>query len=580
MNLRGRSGRLWFASTLLLVAGWLAWSLSRVHIEFDDGYTVIANAQYFLGKSEEYFWQRGPLLSLLLVPAEWLAGALALHPLDTRAHHAMVALLHLGYLLGVWRLLVRQHGAGLATAAAFVAAILTPVFFSYAAFISQDILPGLLGLALVLGVVEFLERPRTSLLAWLVGLGVAVALFKQTFALFWIAALVAAAVGVGFERERRRESARRFLLLGLAATASGVLTWLCYAWSLSGSFVDTPWLLRPLVQTREFVANFQREGPIREIIWQWVYLRNLDAYGIAAMTLVLPAIGLACWRGERATRAVAIAWLAVFAGMHAIAFKEVRYLAMLAPMTAFLLVPLLQLLWRRRRPLAWLVAPLLAIDLARGASEAARLQHPFYREALANFFGDLPVEAPELPTLWVVRHLSFVTPERMAWFGDRYHRVINLNSDQIRLLYGYRRDQVRWVGDASELRAEDLREGARLLFANEVAARVPPLHADNRTTLTEGFVQLAGRVEAIRLRRGDAGYAAPDDALWFALPARSGDFPRLFVGAIAAADLRALLGREPGESVELRAIRVSALCRLQGCSVLAPTSVRSGQSAP
>ena len=58
---------------LLGLACWLLLAVLLVHLELDDGYTTIANAQHFLGISDGYFWQRAPLMAWLLVPAEWLA---------------------------------------------------------------------------------------------------------------------------------------------------------------------------------------------------------------------------------------------------------------------------------------------------------------------------------------------------------------------------------------------------------------------------------------------------------------------------------------------------------------------------
>ncbi|GMU44567.1 MAG: hypothetical protein DYH17_14125 [Xanthomonadales bacterium PRO6] len=558
-------GRRIYAFALTFVVLWLAWSLTQVRIEFDDGYTVIANAHYFLGDNPDYFWQRGPLLPLLLLPAAWVAQALALHPLDTWPYHTVVVALHAMYLVGCWRLLERYHGGGVGSGLAFLAALLTPVFFGYAAFISQDILPGLIGLLMVLLTAVFLVRPGWRVWLTLVGLGALVTLFKQTYAMFWAATLVAA-FGASIRRGRRFPWTPLALLFA-AAAASAVLAWLAYALSLSGSFQNTPQLLRPLVQSRAFLAYFQQEGPITEIIWQWVYLRNLHAHGIAAMVLVLPALVLALRHCDLLQRMVAIAWIALFAGMQLLAFKEVRYLAMLAPLTAFLLAPLLQRMWQERRACAVALCALLAVDLARGLAEASRLAHPFYREALIGFFADLPSPAQEFELVGT-RHLSFLTPESYAFRGDRYHRILNLNVEQIRALYGYRSDQVRRFRDPSRLRMEMVAPGAWLLFANEVAARVPPLAADNRTTLTADFLQLLGVAETVELVRDAGSYRIQEAgaARWFMLPTRAGDAPRFFVRSMSEADLAGLLGRSPGDRERLTAFRVKAYCRLAGCT--------------
>src|SRR5687768_8900444 len=62
-------------------------------IEYYDGLSAIANARYFLGTSEHYIADRGPLMAWLLMPAEWVRSTLGLHTLDVRPHHALLAVL-------------------------------------------------------------------------------------------------------------------------------------------------------------------------------------------------------------------------------------------------------------------------------------------------------------------------------------------------------------------------------------------------------------------------------------------------------------------------------------------------------
>ena len=64
------------AGFYLLFAILTAWSLAAVmlvNVDLFDGYSTIANSQYYLGLSPEYFWQRSPALAWWLIPAEWLA---------------------------------------------------------------------------------------------------------------------------------------------------------------------------------------------------------------------------------------------------------------------------------------------------------------------------------------------------------------------------------------------------------------------------------------------------------------------------------------------------------------------------
>src|SRR4029453_13334060 len=84
-----------------LVAAWLAAAAVLVQIEYYDGISAICNARYFLGLSTFYFFDRGPLMAWVQMPAEFLKSWLSLHPLDVRTHHAAMALIHLGYVVVV-----------------------------------------------------------------------------------------------------------------------------------------------------------------------------------------------------------------------------------------------------------------------------------------------------------------------------------------------------------------------------------------------------------------------------------------------------------------------------------------------
>lgn len=558
-----------FLCAFSVMLAWMLASLWWVNIEFDDGYTTIVNSQYFLGISPEYFWQRGPLLAVLLMPAEALANALGLHPLDVWPHHIVTVLLHAGYLWCVWILLRRDWGSSSATLLAFLAAIPTVVFFSYAAFISQDILPGLFALSMPLLGARYMAHPeRRSWWAMLM-LGAVVALFKQTYALIWVVTLGATAIDAAVWRKPPGEWLPRWLSLFAAAACSGVAVWLVYALSLSSTFLDVPLLLRPWHQTLELVSYFRREGDLSSIIYQWVYLRNLNAYGMAAMACVLPALAYALRRGAPAHRVVAIAWVLLFLAMHAVAFKEVRYLLILAPMTAYLLAPFLQFLATRRRVYFSLFLCLWLVDAGFAAREALRLHHPYYRSGVSDFLAALPVAGELQAPVVIAGRLTFVSPERHAFFADRYHRVTNLIYDQIRLLYGYRDDEIMLVGDARALRPDAFKPGSWLIFSNEFGARVPPFPADNRLSLTDAFVQLIGSAATIELVPSGGGFTLADAAHGpaFLLPTHPGGAPALVSGEIGLEMMRALLGREDlPEVVRINGFRVSASCRLGGCT--------------
>ncbi|MEZ4654778.1 MAG: hypothetical protein R3E12_14635 [Candidatus Eisenbacteria bacterium] len=124
-----------------ILLGWLAMAVSLVDIEYYDGFDSICNARYFLGWIDTYTATRGPLLGLLLVPAELIKGRMGLPPWRYDRPRARPAARRVSD-----RLL--PHGAKVLQGAgpvllAFVAAIPTFLFFGYAPFVSHDLFPGL-----------------------------------------------------------------------------------------------------------------------------------------------------------------------------------------------------------------------------------------------------------------------------------------------------------------------------------------------------------------------------------------------------------------------------------------------------
>ena len=103
------------------------------------------------------------MMALLLMPAELARTAFGLHPLDVRSYHILLALLHVAYLILVYRLLTRVFGHSWFVFAAWVAAIPNFVFFSYSPFVSHDIIPGVLLLYMLVWCDRF-SRHRSFLL--------------------------------------------------------------------------------------------------------------------------------------------------------------------------------------------------------------------------------------------------------------------------------------------------------------------------------------------------------------------------------------------------------------------------------
>lgn len=563
-----RGIRILFMALFAITFAWLLLSLTFVRMDFDDGYTTIANTRYFLGESPDYFWQRGPLMALLLIPGEWLADGLGLHPLDVRPHHIVMVALHAITLVAVWKGLRLHFGANSATRMAWIAAMLTPVFFSYGAFISHDIFPGLLLLGQLLLAWRFLQRPTMKLWITLVVIGTLAPLIKHTYATIWIAVFLGVTVAT-YSLGALKAQLRLVAALALAAMLSGILTWCLYAAVLSSTYPDASWWIRPYLQAQAFVAGFQREGNISDIIYQWVYLKNWTAYGILAMCFVLPALVLSWRAGNLLQRAAVITWISIVVMMALIRFKEVRYLAYLAPITAIVLVPMLTACWQRRGLVPASAIILLAIGLGQSFREGFRIFAPYYRTTVTQFLAPLPARGGTVPSVVITGTMSFVSPEPYAFFGDRYHRVTHLNPEQIQALYGYPPGTVMTASNRSAISGADFIPGAVFVFSNGMAARVPPIAPDNRLTLQPDFIQLLAIAEEFELRL---------DGDWYLLPVPTSQ-PVMFLHApglnhppladssrFPADSLIQLLGMDQrAPTVRALGFRIRSLCNIQGC---------------
>ena len=449
---------------LFLILGcWLAAAAVLVDVEYYDGFEAVANASFFLGKTSYYVANRVPLMSLLILTGEAAKHLLGLHPLDVRPHHAITALLNFGCLLFVYRLLAQNFGSSFKTLAAFFAACCTFVFFSYAPFISHDVFPGVILLAMLFLAERFRAGPDKMTWLLMVALGAAAALIKQTFAVFWVLVLVSH-LGAGLP-EKSGRPLRAFFLLLAGAAASGAVTWIVTGWALEGGFPDTPLLLRPLKQIQG--VGGLHTG-IRELLFPWwVYARNFWAYGMAAMLLVVPGL-VAAMRGSRLQKTVALSWILSLGILHLLSFREVRYMAFLAPLTAFLIVPPVEWIVRRKKALALFLLILLA-DAAIASSEAAMIFHPFYRKNPAReFLEPLKTKGRDGRVFIDFDMLSFFPKNQDSPLaGDPYHRLFHLGWHHIMLLYGYQPAQLAFIRYPDQWNPALLQGGSCVLIKAE-----------------------------------------------------------------------------------------------------------------
>ena len=449
---------------LLGLLGWLGWAAAVSRVDNYDSYDVICNARHLLGRTPEMIAHRPPLLAAMMIPSELARERWGLHPLDVRPYHAAMALIHAGYLLvcawGLRRAARTLTGPGreargsAAALIAFVAAVPSFLFFSYAPFLSHDLAPGAVLLAMLLLADRYAQRPTWGVWAAMVALGAAGPLIKQTYALFWLAIVAAYGVLAFVGSKPRGDAFRPWAGLLAGAAVSAAIVWLVIAWSLGAAFPETAWLLRPLEQVKRNLS-FYRDP--QSLFPAWLYARNAWAYGWVTIALLPPGLALAC-RGPSLLRAAGIVWLLCVAAMHAVSLRELRYLAYLAPLSALLLIPPLLVLFNGPRWRAGLALVLvgvgLALDAGQSLPESLKPGQAFYRRSeLLDLLGPLfeGKDPPRRPLVinWPVLSL---TPGPSPFAGDRYHRMFHFGHDHLRILLGYRREDIRAVPPDFDLR--------------------------------------------------------------------------------------------------------------------------------
>jgi len=435
------------------LAGWQLWTVFAVGTEYYDGYDTIINARYLLGDAPQYIPVRFPAMAALAALGETLRGALGLDALDLRPVHLASAILHMLYLYGCWRLLRGVEGATGATLFAFLAAVPTYLYFTYAPFLSHDLAPGLGLLWMLILADRQLRSPLPARWCGLTLLGAACALVKPTFGLFWAVLLSAFAIALATESEGlTRLRVRRFGGVCAAAVGSAVLFWLVMSWTLSGTvYGDWPWWLRPWEQVTRLAGKIDDASAS---LW-WVYLRNLPAFGALTALGILPGLWLAL-RGGRLQRAAAISWILSVAAVLALPRHEVRYLAFLAPLTALLLVaPVRSALARGRVAtgvavlalgVTWL--PIWPYSPVRAALDPSR---PFYGGEGAGWLLEPLQSAPKGTPLffYVDEVVTLLPPGESPLVGDPFHQIFELGPHHPRLLLGW--DGVTGLGTPESL---------------------------------------------------------------------------------------------------------------------------------
>ena len=479
-----------------LLLAWLAASAVLVKTEYYDGYDSIVNASYFLGESKEYQSTRGPLMGLLLIPAEAIKRAQSMHPLEVAPHHITMAVLHSVYLLGAYFILIRVCGRRFASWLAYLCAVPVFLFFTYAPFISHDILPGIFLLTMVYLADRFMDSPGKRKLAGLILLGAGAALIKHTYALFWVFCFAGPVLLALIEK--RKAAFGPALKLVLAAAGSGLLCVLVLGIALKGAMPDLGFFERVARQVEYLSGEAHDKSQISPL---WIYLRNFPAFGVAAVLLILPGLVLS-WRKSRMLRACVIVWVLAVIVMHLIGIRQVRYLAFVMPLTALLIVAPIQWLSRFRvgLPAVGLAWVSVFFTIYSPLREALHAFDVFHRTNPARAFLKPLDESGYLRTPIVINWglLSFMHEREVPLVSDIYHGTFHLGSHHLFNLYGLKQGDIVRIESNQLGQLQDWPDGAVLMgtsagpLLNPVSwQRVPPRNRD----VLEQFIYLSEHLD-------------------------------------------------------------------------------------
>ena len=546
----------------IVVTAWLLACAFLVTGEYPDGYQTIVNSRYLFSDSPAYYVHRGPLAAIALWPVEILVDLFDVGALEVTPYHVYSAALHSIYLLGCWWALQRTGASPLARILAFAAAILTVVFYAYAPYLSHDILPGLLFLLMIYLANRWLSVGSRRDAVLLVVIGAAVVLIKQTYALFWVSIVAYAALALMFRWDNARVSWRSFLLLLSFAVISATLTWLSYAWFSAAEWGHVAWYLRPYEIAVGVSEVFNKNAHM--VFPADLYLRNLHNYGLVAVLLVIPGIIVALRSTDSRLRMTAICWLISAIAIQFVTFKEVRYLLFLAPLTAVLVVPVIDWSVRQRIPLLALVL-VLAVDQVRGLSVAAGQLAASGTIDPQRFFASAGTGERVVAS----KAIAFVYDARSPLQRDTYHGIYDLGARLYFLLHEGK-VEVQEIADTGELGIAKLKPGDRVYVVTTEVRRLLPYTEDNTPNMLAEYTAIAGRADELTLRRRGDGYVIDEheDSYVMLVPDSEEEkiTPLLAVSEIAADQLEPVYGSLQGkDSLDVTGIIIDAMCRADSC---------------
>ena len=191
--------------------------------------------------------------------------------------------------------------------------------------------------------------------------------------------------------------------------------------------------------------------------------------------------------------------------MQLIDYREVRYLAFLAPLTMVLIAPVVQLVLRQRA-LAGLLIAIILIDQYRGMTVAANQIGSTARIDVTRFIDSATGDGKTVSS----GVLSFVYMADSPLKRDPYHGIYHLTAELLLNLHEGQLE-IDQLDDPRELGGAGIEPGDRVYYSNNTMIRKSPWQANNVPTDLSNLLLVSGDAASIQLVRQDTGFVIESD---------------------------------------------------------------------
>ena len=251
--------------------------------------------------------------------------------------------------------------------------------------------------------------------------------------------------------------------------------------------------------------------------------------------------------------------------MQLIDYREVRYLAFLAPLTAVLIAPVIDIVLKKR-VLAGMLIVLLLIDQYRGLTVASHQIASTARIDVTRFLDSATGDGKTFSS----SVLSFVYMASSPMKRDPYHGIYHVTAEHLLNLHEDRLE-VSELFDPRDLGGAGIEPGDRVYYSNNIMIRKSPWQVNNAPTDLAELLLVSGDAAAIQLIRQGSGFSidSGDGGYVMLIPAadRGQQMPLIAESGLSTEQVEFLYGNVDGQDrLDVTGVIVKALCQGDSCN--------------